>query len=312
MQEEILKQKKVVQEITRASDAIRKKHRLIKSIRSDMDRIANDTFKPIVDPLQKLADARQTIDVKWEEPIKKEEKVDKRVTFNESDIKIHSTPIRPRRHHYDDDNDGSVVDDGSDDVIEDNDSTVVDIDHYYEKKFLNMLKMNRKAYLDNIYGVRRLTNGEMMIGNSPIKLNKNHVHVNGVNYVMTPGLLELLFRKQPDETSISQTDLDAYKEILMATNAHRKDYDADKSIRRNKTIKFTRFIAPLVDSSPRKHGKGDQKTVHGGTDYVYWDDPNELVDRLRLLMASQAAGNPSHSNEIISIIEELREAKIIL
>ena len=46
-------------------------------------------------------------------------------------------------------------------------------------------------------------------------------------------------------------------------------------------------------------------------DYIYWDDPNELVDRLRLLMASQAAGNPSHNNEILSIIEELREAKIL-
>ncbi|XP_074099280.1 uncharacterized protein LOC141527612 [Cotesia typhae] len=29
-------------------------------------------------------------------------------------------------------------------------------------------------------------------------------------------------------------------------------------------------------------------------DSVYWDDPNELVDRLRLLMASQAAGNPKN------------------
>ena len=47
------------------------------------------------------------------------------------------------------------------------------------------------------------------------------------------------------------------------------------------------------------------------TEYVYWDDPNELVDRLRLLLASQAAGNPSHNNEIISIIEELWEAGII-
>lgn len=45
--------------------------------------------------------------------------------------------------------------------------------------------------------------------------------------------------------------------------------------------------------------------------YTYWNDPNELVDRLRLLIASQAAGNNGHSNEIVSIIEELREANII-
>ena len=46
-------------------------------------------------------------------------------------------------------------------------------------------------------------------------------------------------------------------------------------------------------------------------DYVYWDDPNELVDRLQLLIAERSAGNPSHVNEIHSIIEELREAGYI-
>lgn len=45
--------------------------------------------------------------------------------------------------------------------------------------------------------------------------------------------------------------------------------------------------------------------------YTYWDNPNELVDRLRLLIASQSAGNTGHTNEIVSIVEELREANII-
>ena len=38
-------------------------------------------------------------------------------------------------------------------------------------------------------------------------------------------------------------------------------------------------------------------------DYMHWDDPNELVDRLRLLMAERQAGNPSHDNEIQSIFQ---------
>lgn len=45
--------------------------------------------------------------------------------------------------------------------------------------------------------------------------------------------------------------------------------------------------------------------------YVFWDNPNELVERLQLLIASESAGNTSHTNEITSIIEELREAQII-
>ncbi len=45
--------------------------------------------------------------------------------------------------------------------------------------------------------------------------------------------------------------------------------------------------------------------------YVYWDDPNELVDRLRLLISERSAGNYNHENEIHSLIEELREGNYI-
>ncbi|XP_011869582.1 PREDICTED: uncharacterized protein LOC105562976 [Vollenhovia emeryi] len=47
-------------------------------------------------------------------------------------------------------------------------------------------------------------------------------------------------------------------------------------------------------------------------DYVHWDDPNELVDRLRLLDASRRASHNAHDNEMLSIIEELREAGFIV
>lgn len=41
--------------------------------------------------------------------------------------------------------------------------------------------------------------------------------------------------------------------------------------------------------------------------YEYFDDPNELCDRLQLLVSSRMAGNTNHMQEISSIIEELRE-----
>ena len=44
---------------------------------------------------------------------------------------------------------------------------------------------------------------------------------------------------------------------------------------------------------------------------MYWNDVNELVDRLKLLVAEKSAGNNSHDNEIMSIIEELREERLI-
>lgn len=46
--------------------------------------------------------------------------------------------------------------------------------------------------------------------------------------------------------------------------------------------------------------------------YEYFDDPNELCDRLKLLVASKKAGNSNHDQEINSIIQELRELNIIV
>jgi len=36
-------------------------------------------------------------------------------------------------------------------------------------------------------------------------------------------------------------------------------------------------------------------------DYVHLDDPNELVDRLRLLETSRQAGHNAYDNEMLSI-----------
>lgn len=63
--------------------------------------------------------------------------------------------------------------------------------------------------------------------------------------------------------------------------------------------------------SSKRKGSGLMKYNDNTKEYIYWDDPNELVDRLRLLLASRAAGHTGHTNEITSIIEELQERDII-
>ena len=70
--------------------------------------------------------------------------------------------------------------------------------------------------------------------------------------------------------------------------------------------KFTNIISNLF-----KSGESYNKVILQKHNLVYWDDPNELVYRLRTLIASQAAGNTGVSNEILSIYEELCEAGII-
>ncbi|KAL6254090.1 hypothetical protein P5V15_014709 [Pogonomyrmex californicus] len=88
----------------------------------------------------------------------------------------------------------------------------------------------------------------------------------------------------------------------------------------NKGYKYINIIAPLVCTYKRSSKKGagmnnipsTMKLNDNKIDYVHWDDPNELVDRLRLLDASHRAGHNAHDNEMLSIIEELHEAGIII
>ena len=66
-------------------------------------------------------------------------------------------------------------------------------------------------------------------------------------------------------------------------------------------------------ASPQtKKGSGLYKDVIPQTQLVYYDDPNELVTRLNLLTSSKSVGNTGVNNEIISILEELRERDIIV
>lgn len=86
-----------------------------------------------------------------------------------------------------------------------------------------MLQKNRKSYLDFVYGVRKNAKGVLMIGNSNIQFGPNPVKIEGKTYIGTPGLLDSLFRKTPDETLISRRDIDTYKEILISSNAYKKN-----------------------------------------------------------------------------------------
>lgn len=126
------------------------------------------------------------------------------------------------------------------------------------------------------------------IGNTEIKfLGPNLCIGNNVCYRGTIGLYELLFKLDSNYPFSIQERKD-YADILKRTNAR-------YSLRTNK--KGGRGLLLDLNDKP--------------IEYVYFDDVNELCERLKLLLASQQAGNNNHTNEIVSILEELRECDII-
>jgi len=158
-----------------------------------------------------------------------------------------------------------------------------------------------KSYdIDKTYGPKVQKNGKVVLGKKEIKLIDNSLTIDDVSYTLTQGLGNLIFSKYPK--LYTKNDLKAYKSILTQTSAHLK---ADGRKIKQGGNKYHDIIQNLFQSGTGLSMKLQKHNL------VYWNDPNELVERLQLLLASKAAGNTGVSNEILSIFEELHEAGLI-
>jgi len=155
--------------------------------------------------------------------------------------------------------------------------------------------------IDKTYGPTLQSNGDAYLGKKEIKLSGDILIIEDTSYPLTQGLISLIISKTPK--IYTTDDLNTYKRILIQTSAHLTSNG--KKIKKGGN-KYTDIIKPLFPSS----GSGLSMKLQNKS-LVYWNDPNELVERLRLLLASQAAGNTGLSNEILSIYEELYEAGLI-
>lgn len=192
------------------------------------------------------------------------------------------------------------------------------------RPYLIGLMIDEKDEFDEKYGVHE-TDGNLKIGTADVRFDKDNIIIGKFTYKATKGLLELLFKKKPGK--FLYTDAKNYKFILNDTSAHRVDYDPQKKYAASKGAKYTTIIKPIIQGrAPEvwwtrtwKTGLGllkkipIRKTVipKSKIEYKYWDDVNELCNRLKLLVASKEAGHTGHGNEILAILEELKESKII-
>lgn len=172
---------------------------------------------------------------------------------------------------------------------------------------------------DSKYGIKKSKRGVYKIGQTIVDINNQNIKVSGEAYKLTTGLMNLLFLKSP--MYYTNGDLINYKKIIEETKIHLNNQMKLKTD--DSSFKFKHIIYPLfveddiVSGDDVKMGKSLQTNymqllLDKKIDYKYWDDVNELVDRLRLLIASQAAGHNGHNNEVIAIIEELKESNIVI
>lgn len=201
------------------------------------------------------------------------------------------------------------------------------------KKHIQNLKSGDSKY-DNLYGVRvDPKTDKLLMGNAEIRFSHGNITLWYGNkklgvYLGSPELYDLIFLKRPpilDDNSLEGV-LDKewckiYGEILRKTKAPYKKFNVASGYNTSRRDKFRKIIKPLTSSTIETRsstsGYGLKRIPthklyrNKNKEFIYWNKPNELVDRLRLLWSSKMAGNNNHDNEIIEIISELREEKIV-
>ena len=56
-------------------------------------------------------------------------------------------------------------------------------------------------------------------------------------------------KKIPEKSLIGSDDLDNYKKIVIASNAHKKHYKAENEVRDSESFKYKNFIERLISTS---------------------------------------------------------------
>lgn len=336
------KEAALLKQIADSRESIRRKHLQLKHGLLDIQTNVSKVFQPIIQPLNKMADVDMKKKVEKNFYISTPYKnISKSKILNDSEFdEINHDDLEVAEiDSYEDvlanndqplenartqkfENINELSSENTNQQLHDNDDNN-NFDENSEKivnsdKYLSDFR-NGAFNIDTVFGIRKAY-GRHMLGNKAITFTNGRINIGEKEYLQTPGLLELIFKKTVDDSIITENDVAHYQQIALDTNLLRKRFEPNTSF---KTPTFhKKYDAYLSSMSPsnnlkksKRSGKGLPKFMVARrnelVDYKYWDNPNELVERLKLLVAERSAGNNNHDNEIQSIIEELREAKII-
>jgi hypothetical protein len=148
------------------------------------------------------------------------------------------------------------------------------------------------------------------IGNQIINFDNNLMEIAGKKYEATRGLMELLTKKDPNVDLCIEEDFDDYKEIILNTNALYQNFDPEsKRLNSDQSEKWKLIKNRLFPNLVKK--KGGMLINQSETMTFLPNDPIELINQLKLSLASKSAGNNGEYNKINAILDELLRQKII-
>ena len=185
-----------------------------------------------------------------------------------------------------------------------------------EKKYIGKraYKYLNKFFKDETFGIRK-EEGKYKIGSENITIINNDIFMEDHNKMFkgTDGLWDLIMSKNPKK--FNDKDYEKYKELMIITNAIHIDNDPNNPYPKgnHRGSKWKRILAPIwFGKKGGLHKLPKEKEGYEGEGVVVIpSDPNALLERLDLLLASQEAGHTGVRNELISICDELKRQGVL-
>lgn len=291
----------IKEQLTAATDTVRRKFNAFKSGRVLEGQTLERLYEPLTKPLNVLSKSAQNPIVTKQEPIKEEYVREEKI-------------VKPKKLFDESFNDSVMEEDEfrTPDTI----SNKLIGNSLPISAHIRRLATRGKEY-DRQFGINmdpktntpKMGKLDVQLSDKSIIFSKNGENI--AEFEGNPELYGLVLYKTPP--TASEENMKTYKEILNITGSPFKGFDRSKGFNKSKSKKLNTLIKPLLSKTGvgLKGIKPYKIISKCKPEYVYWNKPAELVSRLRLLWSSKQAGHTGHDNEVLSIIEELREEGII-
>ena len=208
---------------------------------------------------------------------------------------------------------------------EEEDKNIGEIARYYLEK----------QYRDTTFGIKKRTvenEKRHYIGKTHVIIDNNDIIIKetGERFIGSPGFWELITSRDP--IYFNENDKHKYERLMIKTGViHRDDDPKNPHPKANRGVKWKKLIGPIWYKSQgfseenaikmvndRRYRERLIKKMHkikgeyeGEGVVVIPSDPNALLERLDLLLASQEAGHTGVRNELVSICDELKRQGVL-
>ena len=174
---------------------------------------------------------------------------------------------------------------------------------------ISYLKIPEKKR-DTTFGIRKV-NGDHYIGKEHVIIKDDDIILvkDGDRFTGTHGLWRLITSKNPDLDKMKWDKLDEenYVRLMEKTNVlHQGDDPNNPHAKSSGGKKWNNILTYIWHTR-----KFPEEGYEGYGVVVIPSDPNALLERLDLLLASQEAGHTGVRNELVSICDELKRQGVL-